>query len=75
MKTEQEGGIVREAVIGSIIVAVILVIGTFWTGHSAGEDTDDAMSPISFWEVWQERITCCWHWRRQDLKKAPASKP
>ncbi len=47
MKTEQGGGIVREAVIGSIIVAVILVIGTFWTGHSAGEDTDDAVHTVS----------------------------
>ena len=47
MKTEQTGGIMRQAVIGSIIVAVILVIGTFWTGHSASEDTADAVHTVS----------------------------
>ena len=47
MKTEQTGRIMRQAVIGSIIVAVILVIGTFWTGHSASEDTADAVHTVS----------------------------
>ena len=47
MKEEGQDGIMREAIIGSIIVAVILVIGTFWTGHSASEDTDSAVRTVS----------------------------
>ena len=47
MKTGKWGGIMREAVIGSIIVAVILVIGTFWTGRSASEDTNNAVHTVS----------------------------
>lgn len=47
MKTKQKVGIMREAIIGSIIVAVILVIGTLWTGHSASEDTNDAVHTVS----------------------------
>ncbi len=47
MKTKQKSGIMRDAVVGSIIVAVILVIGTLWTGHSTSGDTEDAVHTVS----------------------------
>ena len=47
MSTEKKVGIIKEAIIGSIIVAVILVIGTFWTGRSANNDTNNAVHTVS----------------------------
>lgn len=47
MEDEQKGGIMRFAVIGSVIVAIILVLGTFWTGKNAGEDTETAVRTVS----------------------------
>ncbi len=47
MGTEQNSGLMRAAVIGSIIVAIILVVGTFLTGRNAGEDTETAVRTVS----------------------------
>ena len=47
METEQKTGVIKSAVIGSIIVALILIIGTFWSGSSAGEDTEQAVRNVS----------------------------
>ena len=44
---EQKSGVIRAAVIGSVIVALILIIGTIWTGNSAGEDTGKAVRNVS----------------------------
>ena len=35
------------AIIGSIVVALLLIIGTFWTGRSASQDTEKAVSNVS----------------------------
>ncbi len=35
------------AVIGGLIVVLILVFGTLWTGHSAKKDTEDAVRSVS----------------------------
>ena len=47
MRTEQKSVIMREALIVSAIVALILVIGTYWTGRSASEDTREAVHTVS----------------------------
>ena len=47
MKNERKNLTVRIAVIGGIIVAAILVIGTIWMGQSARRDTDDAARSVS----------------------------
>ena len=47
MEGEQKNSIVKLAVIGSAIVAIILVVGTFLTGRSAGEDTEKAVRTVS----------------------------
>ncbi len=47
MEGDQKSGIMRFAIIGSIIVAVILVLGTFLTGKNAGEDTETAVRTVS----------------------------
>ena len=47
MKNERKNLTVRVAVIGGIIVAVILVLGTIWMGQSARRDTDDAARSVS----------------------------
>ena len=47
MEDEQNSGIIRLAIIGSVIVAIILVLGTIWTGRSAGEDTEKAVRTVS----------------------------
>ena len=35
------------AIAGSIVVALMLIIGTFWTGRSATQDTEKAVSNVS----------------------------
>ena len=35
---EKKGGVVQAVVLGCLIVAVILVIGTIWTGWGASRD-------------------------------------
>ncbi|MBQ7476140.1 MAG: response regulator [Selenomonadaceae bacterium] len=47
MDGEEKNGILRLAIIGSVIVAVILVIGTLWTGRNASEDTEQAVRTVS----------------------------
>ena len=47
MESEQKSGIVRLAIIVSLIIAVILVAGTYFTGKSAGADTEKAVRTVS----------------------------
>ena len=47
MEPEAHKGIVREAVIGSVIVAAILLFGTIITGRNASEDTEAAFHAVS----------------------------
>ena len=47
MEPEAHKGIVREAVIGSIIVAAILFLGTIITGRNASDDMEDAVHAVS----------------------------
>ena len=47
MDGEEKNGIVRLAIIGSVIVAIILVIGTLWTGRNASKDTEQAVRSVS----------------------------
>ena len=47
MEGEQKNGIVKLAVIGSAIIAIILVVGTILTGRHAGEDTEKAVRTVS----------------------------
>ena len=48
MTSRKKGNLtIRIAVIGSIIVAVILVLGTFLTGQSAQRDTESAVRSVS----------------------------
>ena len=47
MENEQKNGLMKAAVIGGIIVALILIVGTFWSGNSAGEDTENAVRTVS----------------------------
>ncbi len=47
MKNERKNLTVRIAVIGGILVAAILVLGTIWTGQSASRDTDEAARSVS----------------------------
>ncbi len=35
------------AITGSVVVALLLIIGTFWTGRSASQDTEKAVSNVS----------------------------
>lgn len=35
------------AVIGSVLIAAILILGTLWTGHKAKNDTIKAVSSVS----------------------------
>lgn len=35
------------AVIGGVLIAVILVLGTFWSGQKAKQDTEKAVSSVS----------------------------
>ncbi|MBR5914426.1 MAG: response regulator [Selenomonadaceae bacterium] len=47
MENDQNSGFMRFAIIGIIIVAVILVLGTFITGKNAGKDTETAVRAVS----------------------------
>ena len=42
-----KSGMFREAIIGSILFAVMLVAGTFWMGKSASRDTETAVRSVS----------------------------
>ncbi len=43
----KQSGVMKLAVIGSVITALILIIGTFWSGKSASEDTEKAVHNVS----------------------------
>ena len=47
MDNGQKNGIMRAAIIGSVIVAIILVLGTLWTGKNASNDTETAVRTVS----------------------------
>lgn len=47
MKLHNKSGLVRVAIIGGIIIAAILIIGTIWVGRSASVDTERAVRAVS----------------------------
>ena len=47
MNKANKNGIVVVAFIGGLIVVLILVLGTFWSGRSASEDTQEAVRSVS----------------------------
>lgn len=47
MEQKQKNSMMRFTVIASIIVALILVLGTFWTGRNASKDTETAVHSVS----------------------------
>ena len=47
MQGKLKDNIIRQAVLGSVIVAVVLVLGTYWTGHNSGRDTETAVRTVS----------------------------
>ena len=47
MENKKQSSIVRMALLGGIIVAVILVLGTLWTGRSARRDAENAVRSVS----------------------------
>jgi len=44
---DKRAGIVSAAVIGVLVVAAILIIGTLWTGSRASRDTKQAVRNVS----------------------------
>ncbi|MBQ7617408.1 MAG: response regulator [Desulfovibrio sp.] len=47
MKNEQSNNIMRLAIAASIIVALILILGTFFAGQNANHDTEKAVHAVS----------------------------
>ena len=47
MKSRKENGTVKLAVLGGILVAVILIAGTIWTGRTARRETEKAVRSVS----------------------------
>ncbi len=47
MQAKQSMRLFRPAIVGSVIVAAVLIIGTFWMGRSAGRDTENAVRNVS----------------------------
>ncbi|MBR4530526.1 MAG: response regulator [Lachnospiraceae bacterium] len=41
------GGVLKAAILGSIIVAAVLILGTIWTGRSASRDAEAAVRNVS----------------------------
>ena len=46
-RVQQTGNTVLFAVIGGVIIAVVLIFGTVWMGHSARRSTEDAVHSVS----------------------------
>ena len=46
MEQEQKN-IMKEIVIGALVVVVILVVGTFWMGRSVSKDNEEAVRTVS----------------------------
>ena len=44
---DKNSSLARVAVIGGIVVALILVLGTLWSGTAARQDTEDAVRSVS----------------------------
>ena len=47
MNAEKKPNTARIAIVGSLIVAIILVLGTIWMGYRARKDTEDAVRAVS----------------------------
>ena len=47
MGTARKNNTARIAIIGSFLLAIILVAGTIWMGHSAKKDTEEAVRSVS----------------------------
>lgn len=47
MKESNKKNMMVVAVMGSIVVALILILGTIWTGRSASRDTQQAVRNVS----------------------------
>ena len=47
MDEKKRNGILLVAVIGAMVVAVVLVLGTLWMGQNAREDTEQAVKSVS----------------------------
>ena len=47
MKMTGENHTTQIVIIGSLLLALILVSGTIWMGHSAKKDTEDAVRSVS----------------------------
>ena len=46
-RSQKKNDIIRIAIIGSVIVAIILTVGTFSLARSAGRDTEAAVRNVS----------------------------
>ncbi|MBQ7514905.1 MAG: response regulator [Schwartzia sp.] len=47
MENGKKNDVMRAAIIGSIILAVVLVLGTLWSGRNASRDTEKAVREVS----------------------------
>ena len=47
MKEGEKSGIMKAVVVGSVIFALILMGGTYWSGKSASRDTEQAVRNVS----------------------------
>ena len=47
MGDEEKNSLLKAAIVGSVIVALILILGTFLNGKSSGEDTEQAVRTVS----------------------------
>ena len=47
MESKKQASIMRAAITAAIVVAAILVVGSFWNGKSAGADTEKAVRSVS----------------------------
>lgn len=46
MDSKKQASVMRIAVIGTVLAAIILIAGTFWTGKSASADTEKALRSL-----------------------------
>lgn len=46
-KQTQKTGIMKTSILGAVLIALILICGTLWTGHSAKRDTESAVRSVS----------------------------
>ena len=47
MESKKQASIMRAAITAAIVVAAILIVGSFWNGKSAGADTEKAVRSVS----------------------------